>query len=865
MAEGGNNQVNICEQLKPPATLQSTTENIAQIWKPWRDETQLYMDLAHSNKSDAYKVKMLKYLLGTTGRQIYDTLTFENEEKDRTLDEVITAFDNLCNPKKNETVERYKFFTRHQRKDELFESYSTDLRVLASTCNFGELEDSLMRDMIIIGLNDSHLRERILRETDLDLKKCLRMCRSNELTREQIKTLESTSDIHSVKPQKKHQSKPNKSQHTTDKRLRKCKFCVTAHKFGINECPAFGKTCKKCKKLNHSSNVCWSSNTNTSMHKVDESTDSSEEEYDELLKIDEIDKEEISINNIKDQILATMQIGNSKEKPVDVTFEVDSGAHCNIISKKYLKTIKHEIQMTNKRLRMYNKDILVPVGKTCLKFTNPKNNKKYRAEFVVVADDLRPIIGKETAVRMNLIEIKTENILGIKPEDNEEDQKVAYWTKKYPDVFNGIGEFEEPCHLNVMKECRPVVHSPRRVPVATKKLLEKELTRLTDEGIIKKVEKPTPWVSSLVTVIKPNKTRVCIDPKDLNQVLQRSHYPMKTIEDVLPDLSKAKVFSVVDVKDGYWHVKLDEQSSYLTCFNSAFGRFRWLRMPFGLKTSAEEFQRRLEQSLEDLPGICCIADDILIFGEGDTEKDAIEDHNKKLHTLMQRCQEKNIKLNQKKAKLLMKEVKFMGHVISSEGLKPDPAKIQAVIEMPTPQNVNDVRRLVGFVNYLGKFLPSLSDLCEPLRKLTEKDTMWSWQSVHDEALAKVKKAATESPVLRYFDSSKELYLQTDASETGCGAALMQDQQPLAYASRAFTGAETRYAQIEKELLAVVWGLEKFHQYTYGRHSTIESDHKPLEIIQKKSSTRHQNAYNECFYENKHMTAQLCSNQAKRCS
>ena len=698
--------------------------------------------------------------------------------------QVITAFDNLCNPKKNETVERYKFLTRHQAAGETFESYSTELRVLAATCNFGDLEDSLIRDIIIIGLQDSHLRERLLRETDLNLNKCLKMCRSTELTREQLKAIEQTTDVHSVqKHAKKKTSKPQNFK-KREKNLNKCKFCGTAHKFGKKECPAYGKSCTKCKRLHHFSSVCWSS----SVHNIAES-DEELSEYEELRKIDE----DINVSNINDQILAHMKIGCSREKPVEVTFEIDSGAHCNIISKKYLKNIEHEIQHTKKRLRMYDQNILIPVGKTVLKYTNPKNKKKYKAEFIVVSEDLMPIIGRDTALKMNLIEIKMENILAIETEEKENSDNVSYWTKKYPEVFNGIGELEGECHLNVEKDARPVIHSPRRIPIATKKILKEELHRLTEAGIIKKVQEPTPWVSSLVTVIKPNKTRLCIDPKDLNLVLQRSHYPMKTLEDILPELNKAKTFSVVDVKDGYWHVKLDEPSSLLTCFNSAFGRYRWLRMPFGLKTSAEEFQRRLEQSIEDLPGVCCIADDILIYGEGDTDKEAVEDHNKKLDALMQRCQEKNIKLNQKKAKLLMNDVKFMGHVISADGLKPDPAKIQAVLEMPNPQNVNDVQRLVGFVNYLGKFLPSLSDMCEPLRKLTEKDTTWSWQSVHDEALQKVKQAATESPVLQYFDANKKLYLQTDASETGCGAALMQDQQPLAYASRAFTGAETRYA------------------------------------------------------------------------
>ena len=128
--------------------------------------------------------------------------------------------------------------------------------------------------------------------------------------------------------------------------------------------------------------------------------------------------------------------------------------------------------------------------------------------------------------------------------------------------------------------------------------------------IIKPVSTPTPWVSSLVTVVKPGKLRMCIDPKHLNQNIKRSHYPLPTIEDLLPDLSKTKIFSVVDAKNGFWHVELDDESSYLTTFNTPFGRYHWLRMPFGISSAPEEYQRRQDQTVEGLPGVCSIIDDI---------------------------------------------------------------------------------------------------------------------------------------------------------------------------------------------------------------------------------------------------------------
>ena len=220
-------------------------------------------------------------------------------------------------------------------------------------------------------------------------------------------------------------------------------------------------------------------------------------------------------------------------------------------------------------------------------------------------------------------------------------------------------------------------------------------------------------------------------------------------------------------------------------------------------------------ALDGLIGVLTIHDDILIFGEGSTVEEARTDHDSNFHSLMRRCREQNIKLNQDKVNLRRKEVPFMGHVISEKGLQADPAKVKAVLEMPTPTDVASVRRFIGFTNYLSKVLPQLSDALEPLRKLTSPDVEWFWSDIHDSAVQQVKLLITKAPDLKFFDSTESLTLQCDASDKGLGAVLLQKGQPIAYASSALTDAESRYAQIEKEPLAVVYGLERFHTYTDG--------------------------------------------------
>ena len=180
-----------------------------------------------------------------------------------------------------------------------------------------------------------------------------------------------------------------------------------------------------------------------------------------------------------------------------------------------------------------------------------------------------------------------------------------------------------------------VVHPPRRVPVVLKGKLKQELDRLQSSGIIEKVTEPTPWISNLIIVQKPNgQIRACLDPRDLNRVFRRSYYPTPTIEEILPELARAKIFSTIDTKIGFWHADLDDRSWCLTTFNSPFGRFRWRCLPFGISSAPEEFQRRLNHALEGLKGILTIHGDILIFDEGSMKEQALADHDNNFHSLI---------------------------------------------------------------------------------------------------------------------------------------------------------------------------------------------------------------------------------------
>ena len=296
---------------------------------------------------------------------------------------------------------------------------------------------------------------------------------------------------------------------------------------------------------------------------------------------------------------------------------------------------------------------------------------------------------------------------------------------------------------------------------------------------------------------------------------------MPTLSEQLHKLCHAKCFSLVDVREGFLH--------------------QWLRLPFGVSSAPAEFQKRLMSALEGPEGILCMADDhdILVFGEGSNYQEAEQGHDRRFVALMERCSNKNIKLNQNKLQFKLKQVKFMGNIITDQGTQEDPDKIAAITTMAPPQNKAGVQRFVGMANYLSHYCPNLSNTIRPLTQLTQSNTPFMWAQAQDDAFQKAKHLSSTAPVLQYYDLNKPVTLQVDASEVGAGAALLQPNskgrlQPVAYTSNSLNATEQRYSQIEKECLAICNAFRKFDHWLYGKSDKeVHNDHQPLETICKK--------------------------------
>jgi len=321
---------------------------------------------------------------------------------------------------------------------------------------------------------------------------------------------------------------------------------------------------------------------------------------------------------------------------------------------------------------------------------------------------------------------------------------------------------------------------------------------------------------------------LCLDAKDLNKAIKREHHPILTLEEITPKLAGAKLFSKLDARNGYWNVKLDEKSSYLTTFNTPFGRYRFLRMPFGLRMSQDIFQFKIDETYRDCQGAIGIADDVTVYGKNDQE------HDLHLHETMERTRKAGIKLNDEKYVIKTKECNFFGMLYTPDGVKPSPDKVRAIENLEPPKDKKELYTLLGMATYMSSFIPNLADHTAPLRNLLKENVDFAWNPSHSKAFEKVKSLICTTTTLAYYDRNEPVVLHVDASSKGLGAALFQENKPIAFASKALTPAETRYANIERELLAVVYGCEKFHSYLYGRSFVVKTDHRPLEQIHKKN-------------------------------
>ena len=818
--------------------------NAADNWRKFFMQFEIYLVAkGKDEKPDKLKVNMLLNCAGPEAIEEYSHFVYNAGEEKENYADVCKKFKELCEGARNVIYERLVFNQRNQKEGERIDNYVSELKRLSLTCDFGDLRDSLIRDRIVGGVLSDELRGELLKKPDLTLQKAHDYCRTfeaAELQKYKFSTPAGAGTEHSIGIQP-----VNKLNEQDKKPPRSCKFCGYKHPFTKpSRCPAFGKLCLKCKQKGHFAQVCPANVKGGSQVDVVQHTQSSSQEVHTYF-------ESIELGSVLDarksrKSLVTIQIGGQA-----VEIKADTGAEATVIPYHlYEKITKKPLQQIQQPLKGWLATKPVhPRG--CVRLPTRYKNRQMDLLYLVVDGNFTPLLGCDACLDLEVLKFMNLQLIDSpepdratpKPQGACEDQTMFQKDSVlcgYQDCFSDKpGQLPNKVHLEVDTSVPPVVHPPRKIPVAMLEPAREKLKEMEEAGIIVKEDEPTPWVSSMLVIDKrkvndkrkdtpPSKddVRICIDPRDLNKALKRPHYPMVTVEEVANRLAGAKSFTSLDACSGYWQFPVDDESSKLLTFNTPWGRYRFTRLPFGISPAPELYQREMDRLFAGVP-VEIIVDDFLVHGKDQSEVDA------KMRRVLDRSREVGLKFNPKKVKLRVPEVSYVGHLFSAEGLKPDPEKIRAINDMPPPVDKEGVLRILGTVNYLDKFIEHKADIQEPISQLTQKDAAFVWEKPQQEAFNHLKSVITSAPALAYFDNTKETVLNVDASIKGLGAVIMQDGKPVAFGSKTLTSCERRYANIERELLAIVWGAQKFHTYVYGRRVIVETDHKPLESIFRK--------------------------------
>lgn len=816
-------------------------------------------------------------LLNTLTEEAYKllgNLTVPAEPEDTSYDDIIKYLKEFYAPTRAIFAERYRFYSEKKKEEESLSEWAARCRSLSVHCNFGVHLSMVLRDKFIMGLPGGKVLDRLFaeEETTATFESVLELARKTETaqmgygvhvpTAVHIKT-ESTeaAEIHRMGTVQRNRggrsrnyqgSRPQwqrtggNSRGAMDARNKAnenpCKVCGRGNHIS-QYCRYREYSCDVCGVQGHLRNMCKNANASQpqNYHYLEEETQSTSlnvcydfEKEVPLFVMQMNEKIEVNYSNKGSNLFAT----NVKLDPIiikvranniEVNMELDCGSRESIISKQmYDNHFSYcDLLETTNIFRDYIGVQIQPVGKVCLEIVFA--NQKQSIPFFVVEGGGPPLLGRNFCYAFNLsIQVGSATQLHHTiTEDKMLEQSII---SKYPTVFSKeLGTFNKfKVNLKLKEGTRPKFFKARPLPFSIKGQVEAELERLVEIGVLVPVQ-CSDWGTPIVPVSKENKKsiRICGDYKiTLNAAIEVDRHPLPRIEELFSKMQGGITFSKIDLSNAYQQLVLDDESKCLTTISTHKGLFSYNRLPFGISSAPALFQRTMEQLLAGIEGVVCFIDDILITGGNQTE------HLLRLEKVLNCLRDCNLTVKKEKCEFFQKSVSYLGYIIDKDGLHKSPDKIKAIRDAPIPKDVTQLKSFLGLITYYHKFVPNMPQIVHPLYKLIKKDSEWYWSEDCSKAFARIKQVMMSPLILVHYDPNLELNLSVDASGYGLGALLSHvypngEERPIAYASRTLNNAEKSYSQIDKEALAIVYGIKKFHQYVYGRSFNLLTDHKPL--------------------------------------
>lgn len=712
-------------------TVFSDEQTCGLRWKRWLAKLNNLL-LAMDVTDDKRKKALLLHYAGDECVDIYEAMTDAQKGIGATRDGASIEYETASNsftayftPKKNTNFEVLKFRDLKQHNSESIDAFHTRLRTQASLCEFTNIENEILMQ-ILQGGASSRLRRRAIRD-DYTLDQTLKEARNQELSERRASEIEKSTEKVKALHLDSHDKKNNRTRHSTrtpksagrkhsekkgHSEKKKCFHCGEdfPHKKG-QPCPAKDEKCGFCSRQGHRESVCIQKRKaqGKRVKHVTHHSDSSEDDY--------VFAARGGGNLPRFDVL----VGKAKQR---LKFLADSGASVNLISKQTFESMNPQPDLVNSHSKIYAYGSSSPIAvlgqfKTRLQ----AGGENLVTTIQVVDGSEQPVLSWDTCRELRLL---TETVLANSataaggsphtlPKAQDADTRNSTLRNTQPDackiaddfpkLFDGesaeFAKFKDTSvTLHIDKNVKPVAQRHRRVPFHTRKDVEKELDQLEERGIIEKVSGPTPWISPIVAVPKKQGgVRVCIDMREANKAIGREKHPMPTLDDLVADLNGATVFSKLDMSQAYHQLELDEASRYITTFSTHVGLRRYKRLLFGVNAASEIFQNTIATLLADIPGSRNLSDDIIVFGA--TQKD----HDVALRATLARLNEVGARLNREKCVFSTDQLTFFGHVFGKDGVSADPNKIQSIINAPTPTNVSEIRSFLGMTQYVSRFIP----------------------------------------------------------------------------------------------------------------------------------------------------------------
>ena len=818
-------------------------DDINMRWVKWLFKIEKYMERQSIAQSEK---KILEVFMhgGYELEQIYNQYKEEGDDYAAVKKKIADHF----NPPSNVHLNRYKFRNIQQQEGETFDEYAMRVRTNAKVCKFTD-EDSECVSQIIQRCLSSTLKDKALTaKTAPTLKGIIELGRLDESIRSQIKQIPTSEvNVNQVLHQNRHipqQSNQHyhQNQQSNHSAIKKCTNCGYALPHKSLDCPAKGKTCSCCGKLNHFAQVCrsreansklqskndWKPRENRQVHHIDDQSSQSDESSSQVWSIT------YTLNKVKSYVkqifMPTALILIMQEL---ISFNIDTGSQVDIIDEETFKKLKRKPVLSNCKTTLYaymGKEPIHVLGQfeTRVKY----NHNPYKSiTFIVTKGNAGSLLSYKTSVTLGIVKaIESNSVHAINTNE------LMKWKTKYPALFSSkIGLYRDfKAKLHIDESVQPRQEKLRHIPFHLRESVEKEIKDMIENDLIEPVPGPTPWISPIVPVPKRNGTddiRICTDARNANMAIKRERHVTPTVDDLIVKLNGAKYISKIDLKKGYNQIMINEDSRYITAFCTHLGIYQYKRLNFGINTAAEIFQKAIESIICGIEGSMNISDDIIVSGS------TKNDHDNRLDKVLFKLEAAGITVNENKCVFSVNELDFFGLHFSDAGVSIQESKIEALLNAKAPSTPSELRSVLGLANYCTRFIENLATLVHPLRKLLKTNAKWEWAETHENALTLLKSKLT-SDAISYFNPALKSEIIVDASPVGLGVVFCQydPEKPnstraiVQYASRTLSEVETRYSQVEKEALAVVWACEKLHLYLAGCEFDIVTDNKAVELI-----------------------------------